>query len=129
MLTVSASYRALGSFLLHFLFHGDGEIVSIHTLEQSFPFLSVGVEHFHFFSDEVEILLSHLERLSEAGAANLQFVVLVITVEVVFYEAAELHAILNPHAICMVDLHDDSVVWTNLNVNEEIVFVLEPLVN
>ena len=119
-------HRPFLAFGLDLLLGGDHKVSSFYRFEHPFGLLSIGTEHFHLFPDEVDILLWHLERLSEARRPHFQFEVFLVAVEMVFDKLAQLHAVFYPHAVGVVNLHNNLVVLADLNVNEEIVFSLEP---
>ena len=73
--------------------------------------------------DNVNLILSaHAERLSQAGTAHLELVVLVVAVEARLDVAAQVGTVLYPHTVLMVYLHHDAVVGADADVNQEILF-------
>ena len=77
----------------------------------------------------VHILARHLERLPQSGRADLEFIVAELVAELLLHEAAELRAIVNPHPVGMVYLHDDAVVGGLCHVYEEVLSLLQPFFN
>ena len=119
--------RALLSFHLNLLRGGHHEVVAAYALQHAFHLFTLGVHNLYVLTDKVDVLLRHLERLSQAGRAYLEFVVLCVSADMLLDIAAQLNAVLYPHAVGMVLLYHDAVIWANLNVYQEIVLVLEPL--
>ena len=74
------------------------------------------------------VLLMHLEGLPDARASHFQFKIFFVAVETVLDEAAQCHAVFNPHTVLMVDFHHDAVVGANGEVGQEVVFPFEPRV-
>ena len=98
-------------------------------MELALELASVVGEGFHAFSLMDFILAEHFEGLSDSGTSHFEFEVFLLAVELAFDEAAEFHAVFNPHAFLMVNFHHDAVVGTDGEVGEEIVFSFEPLVH
>ena len=122
-------HRAFLTLYLHFLAHAYREATPVYTLQHAFQLDAVGSQHFHVLTDVVVILLLHLEGLSQSGRANLKLIILLIAVEPVFDETAQLHTVLDPHTVGVIDFHHNLVVATNLHINEEVLLVLKPLLN
>ena len=76
----------------------------------------------------VLVLLNYFERLSKAGRANLELVIIGFAVEAVFYVAAQLGTVFNPHSLGVVNFNCDFVVFANYDIYQKILLVGEPLI-
>ena len=120
------TFLALLPYLLR---HGDSEVVAVNALQHSLHLLAFVVEHLNVLANEVHILLRNLKGLPESGRAYLKLIILLVTVETVLSIAAQLYAVLYPHAIGMVYLNNNSVIRADFNIYKEILLALQPLLN
>ena len=73
-------------------------------------------------------MLLYLERLAKAGTAHFQFVVTNLVAHLLLKEAAQGSTVFNPYSIGMVNLDDNTIVITHLNVYKEVArLTLQPL--
>ena len=70
-----------------------------------------------------------LEGLAQSGGSHLQLVVLFVTAQMVLDVAAQIRAVVHPHAIGVVYFYDDAIVGANLNIYEEVFLPRKPFLN
>ena len=121
--------RALLALDLNLLPCGEYDVLFVGFAEDALEFSAVGSEDLDLLADVVLPLAQHLEGLSQSGAADFEFVVLLVAREVFFDVPGELHTILDTYAVGVVDFYGDAVVGCHRKVGQEVVFAVEPLVN
>ena len=117
------------AFNFHLFVDSDHEVSSVDTLEDAAYLLSVSLEHFHGLAHKVVVLLFHLERLTETCRSHFELIVLVVAAEMVLDILAQLCAVFDPHAVGMVNFNSNLVIGRNIDIHQEVVFVLQPLIH
>ena len=120
---------AFCTFRLVFHLPRDGNAVFIDSFQNTFEFFAIIGVNFHTVAHVVFILSVNLERLTYSRAAHFEFVILVIAIEFPFYEAAQIHTVVNPNTVLVVNFHHNAVVIANRKVGKKLLLSFQPFVN
>jgi len=63
-------------------------------------------QHLHLVSDVLDVLAKYLERRSNAGGANLQLIILDVTIQMLLQIPAQLGAIINAYRFIVINFNE-----------------------
>ena len=103
------SHLPLSAFRFHLLLDRDNHTVLVGRFQHTGQLRAVFQQHLHLVSDVLDVLAKYLERRSNAGGANLQLIILDVTIQMLLQIPAQLSAIINAYRFIVINFNDYQV--------------------